>query len=212
MTREIKMTVGETDRTLPARMRAQLVDLPRGAQRDEVVATLNGYVAAKKEWGKLGYDVFYEAMNLIRETASPELPHLNLYRGPPNEDDDDALVRAEKPADERSHYPEFKESYWALRARPRGWLRLAATEMERRALALAWSGYVVGLQEHRLLPPGHAARLMAELVHWLRPGDPWEALARGAGLDMAALDPASAGPGPWRDGPAAPRTAAREDG
>lgn len=57
---------------------------------------------------------------------------------------------------------------------------------ERRQLALQWSGYVVGLAQAEAIPPGHGTRLMAELAPWLRPGDPWEAIAADAGV---ALDP-----------------------
>lgn len=206
MTRIIKtkLTVGETDRTLPARMRTHLGDLPRGAERDEVVATLKGYMAAKQEWSKLDYDVLKEASGLLKGAASPDLPFLDLYSGPPNQDEERVLSRAEWPADEWDLHPEFKESYWVVRTRLRGWLRLASPGAERRAQALAWSGYVVGLEEHGLIPPGHAARLMAELAPWLQPGDPWEAIAREAGLDVAALSPEAAGEGPWRRGVGSP--------
>ena len=86
-------------------------------------------------------------------------------------------MKAERPADERGFYPEFTESCRALRPRLQGWLRAEPSGAARRAQALAWSGCVVALAEHRPIPPGHTARLMAELAPWLRPGDPWEDLA-----------------------------------
>ena len=161
-----------------------------GAAMMEAVLTWEGYLVAVTEWGSVGISEHHHLLKGLFARVDETVPDINIARPPPTIEEERNRLRQERGPVRSDPHPEYRTDYWSHAAPIRGFLRASASGAKRREVALVWSGYVAALEEHRLVPPGHAARLMAELEADLRPGDPWERIAAEAGLDVAALTPA----------------------
>ena len=180
-----------TYEAIAAAFRAHLAAARDDRERRAVALTWDGYRHFMIVGGPMDYTQWSRPLrDLIRPHFGGQHPPM-IYHGPEEEEDRDvAAVAAERKAAGERHDPEgYRKSYWVLAAPIRTDLRLAGSDAERREIALMWSGYVVAMAGTDRIPPGDEARLMGEIGAHLRPGDPWEAIARRAGLDPGDFAP-----------------------
>ena len=158
----------------------------------DAVLTWDGYLTAATEWGFVGISEHRDLMLKLFARVDGKVLNINPAGIAPNIEEEWKIVDQERrlaEGDADVHHG-YRTSYWGCLGAIRGFLRAASSNAERREVALTWSGYVVALEEHGLVPPGHAARLMAELVPHLRPGDPWETIAAQAGVALGTAEAA----------------------
>ena len=169
-----------------------LGEIAAGTALDEAVLTWDGYLTAAMEWSLIAISEHEGLFDDIHSPLNGRTLGSNLFRSPPDIEEEWELIEQERRLAEGDldPYPGYRTTYWSRIAAIRGFLRVASSEAGQREVALQWSGYVVALEEHGLVPPGHAARLMAELVPHLRPGDPWETIAAQAGVALGTAEAA----------------------
>ena len=165
------------------------------AERREIALTWDGYLAALQEWGSAIGHRYAPPSNLLPRYQADhdgEDPILIIFAGTDDEEEEGDKLGEERRASGEEYDPRYPASYTSTAARIRGHMRTAVSEAHRRDIALAWSGYVAALSEAELIPPGHDARLYAELRPHLRSGDPVEAILRETGhpeaLELAGQD------------------------
>ena len=165
------------------------------AERCEIALTWEGYVTALQEWSVIPWAIHTPVSGLFPRYQADhggDNPIRIIFAGTDEESEERDELGEERRASGEVDDPRYQADYWSTASRIRGHMRTAVSEAHRRDIALAWSGYVAALSEAGLIPPGHDARLYAELRPYLRSGDPVEAILRETGRPVA-LEPAGQG-------------------